>query len=123
MELIMYYVCIENNDVTSILSYEPNVPEGVTVFTISDAEYQQIMEQTHTFDVSTNTVIPVSVEVISKKEQELANALNREFLNSSDWKILRHMRQKALGEPTSLTEEEYLDLERQRQAAAAKIVN
>lgn len=39
----------------------------------------------------------------------------------TDWQVLRHIRQKALGVRTSLTEEEYLALELQRQDASTKI--
>lgn len=44
------------------------------------------------------------------------------FLNSSDWKVLRHIRQKALEIPTSLSDEEYLALEEARQEASAKVL-
>jgi len=60
--------------------------------------------------------------ILAQKEQEKLNAVEREFLNSTDWKILRHLRQQALDLTTSLTEEQYLELEQQRQAAAARIV-
>jgi hypothetical protein len=38
----MHYVCIENNLVVSILSYQPSVPETVTVQEISDEQANQI---------------------------------------------------------------------------------
>ena len=60
--------------------------------------------------------------VLPEPETEKKNAVEREFLNSTDWKILRHMRQQALNVPTTLTDAQYLELEQQRQAAAARIV-
>ena len=60
--------------------------------------------------------------VIDQREQDRLNGIEREFLNSTDWKIMRHIRQKALNVATSLTDVEYLELEQQRQAAAARIV-
>ena len=118
----MYYVCIENNQVTGIQSYEPAVPSTVSVVTITDQQHQQIMDQTHRFDVSSRTVVLVDSAITAEKEQYRLNGIEREFLNSTDWKILRHMRQKALGVPTTLTDAQYIELEQQRQAAAARIV-
>ena len=56
----MYYVCIENNVIASILNYEPAAPESMTVVTISDAEEKSIRDQTHTFDIATKSVVPVA---------------------------------------------------------------
>jgi hypothetical protein len=122
MELIMHYVCIENNQVSSILNYEPQVPNTVTIVTITDGEYNQIKEQTHRFDVPTQKVVAVDAAILAQKEQDVRNAVEREFLNSTDWKVLRHLRQKALGISTTLSEPEYLQLEQDRNAAAARIV-
>jgi hypothetical protein len=118
----MYYVCIENNQVTGIQSYEPAVPNTVSVITITDEQHQQIMNQTHRFDVASNTVVSVGSTILAEKEQHRLNGIEREFLNSTDWKILRHMRQKALNVPTTLTDAQYIELEQQRQAAAVRIV-
>ena len=117
----MYYICIENNLVTSIMPYEPTVPDTIRIVTISDEQYTQIMAQTHRFDVGTNVVVTVGSVEIAQKEQDKLNGVEREFLNSTDWKVLRHLRQKALNIPTSLSDVEYLQLEQQRQAAAARI--
>jgi len=122
MELIMHYVCIENDHVSSILSYEPHVPNTISVVTITDTEYNQLNSQTHRFDIPTRTVVAVDASVTAAKAQEQANGVEREFLNRTDWKVLRHLRQKALGLPTTLTEEEYLELEQQRNSAASRIV-
>jgi hypothetical protein len=118
----MYYVCIENNKVVGIQGYEPAVPPTIKVTTIADEQYQQIMAQTHVFDISSNSVIPVESSVLAQKEQEKSNAVEREFLNSTDWQVMRHIRQKALGVPTSLTEAEYIALEQQRANAASRII-
>lgn len=122
----MYYVCIENERIVSIMPYEPNVPETVEVFEISDEEYKGITDKTHYFDFGTNTVISHTQEHLDaadvKKEQEKSNAEKREFLNSTDWKVLRHMREIALNQPTTLSQEEYVALEQSRADAAAAIV-
>lgn len=121
MEIKMF-VCIENNQVTSILNYQPNVPQGVEVVEITAAEDQLIKDGTHIFDVSTKTVKSKSAEELAKKQAGIDNIPHVEYLNSTDWMVLRHIRQQALGIPTSLTEEQYLDLEIKRQEAANSII-
>lgn len=118
----MYYVCIEDNKIVSILNYSPNVPDSVAVYEITDEQANQITAQTHYYDIPTKSVREVDSNISAQKAQETANAEYREFLRSTDWKILRHIRQKALNVPTSLTEEEYLTLEQQRADAADNIV-
>jgi hypothetical protein len=55
-------------------------------------------------------------------DQEAINKEALEFLAASDFKVLRHIRQKALEQELSLSEEDYLALEQQRADAAARIV-
>ena len=45
------------------------------------------------------------------------------FLNNSDWKVIRHRDQLALGVETSLTSDEYLELLQERQEARKKVIN
>ena len=96
----MYYVCIENNQVVSTLNYEPNTPESVSVVPIPDEDHQLIADQTHIFDVDL-----LGIRALANKELndlfDADNANKRKFLNSTDWKVLRHIREKALGISTS----------------------
>lgn len=117
----MYYVCIENNQITAILNYQPNVPSTVTVTEITDNQYNQIISDTHFFNLTTNTVDALTNEQVIAKSTFNQNSVHREFLNTTDWKVLRHLRQKALSLPTTLSEAEYLELEQQRQTAADNI--
>ena len=119
----MHYVCIENNTVVAILNYLPSVPSTVRLQEITDTQADQLRTQTHYFDVADNTVKPVAGDVAAHQTTELANAQEREFLNNTDWKILRHIRQKALNIATSLSDTEYIQLEQQREAAAARVVS
>ena len=118
----MHYVCIENNLVVSVLNYQPNVPSSVTMVEITDSQAAQIAAQTHYFDVSSRTVAAVAAGVTAQRATDIVNGQEREFLNSTDWKVLRHLRQKALNISTSLSDAEYIQLEQQREAAAARIV-
>ena len=121
MEITMYYVCVENNHVISVLNYCPEVPSSVQVQVISDAEYQQLQNETHYFDVVFMSVQPVDSSILDRKAVEVKNAQYRAFLNNTDWKILRHLREATLGLPHSLTDDEYRALEQQRADAAANI--
>jgi hypothetical protein len=123
----MYYIVIENGEISSVLNYEPNVPETHTVVEISDAEHESIVTaKTHYFDLTDNTVKSYSQThldtEVAKETQRIANAEKRKFLAQSDWKVMRHIREKALGQTTTLTDQQYLDLEQSRATAAAAIV-
>jgi hypothetical protein len=117
----MYYVCIEDNIVTTILNYRPNVPASIEVVEITDVNMADIENDTHYFNVDTKSVTPHSNAVITQKNIDTQNIEHKEFLSSTDWKVLRHTREKALGIETSLTEDEYLALEQERENAARAI--
>lgn len=119
----MYYVCVENNQIISMLDYEPNVPSSVSVTTITDDEYRLMsQEKTHYFDIESNTVKLHPQEVFEQRNVDAQNRVYEGFLSDTDWKVMRHIREKALGKPTTLTEEEYVELETQRDVAAAGII-
>lgn len=122
----MYYICLENNQIVSQLNYEPNVPESIEVIEITDEEHQNIIENTHFFNIKNKKVESYSDKELNKiktnKEKLEKNQDNYRFLNSSDWKILRHLREKALNIKTSLTEKEYLDLEKKRDEISKSII-
>ena len=118
----MYYVCIENNEVISVLNYEPSVPSSVSVVTITDNENDLLTARTHFYNTTTRRVEPISAADSAAQATAEANGQEREFLSSTDWKVLRHIRQKHLGVPTTLTEAEYTALEQQREEAASRII-
>jgi hypothetical protein len=123
----MYYVIIENGEISSVLPYEPNVPETHTVIEISDAEHASIITaKTHYFDLTDNTVKSYSQTHLdteaAKESQRITNAEKRKFLADSDWKVMRHLRETALEQSTTLTNQQYLDLEQARATAAAAII-
>jgi hypothetical protein len=119
----MYYVCIEDDRVVNVLDYEPAVPATVAVVTINNNDYALLTSRSHYFDIPTSTVLPYGAEVIGAREQEQLNKTHQQLLNNTDWQVLRHIRQKALGVPTSLSEAEYLDLELERDRIAAQITH
>jgi len=119
----MYYVCIENDRIISVLNHDPTVPDTVTVKEISDHDYELLTAGSHYFDIPTLSILPHSSSVLDAREQEKQNVTFKKQLRDTDWQVLRHIRQKALGVPTSLSEAEYLDLELERNRIAAQITH
>lgn len=110
-----------------VMPYAPAVPDGSSVTEISDEQYNSIFtDKTHYFDPAILTVISKTQEALDEaaaiEAQRTTNTTNSQFLNNTDWKVLRHIREKALSQSTSLTDAEYLALEQARADAAAAIV-
>lgn len=123
----MYYLLVENNQVISVLDYEPEVPDSVTVVMLTAEEHKNLVEDKISyFDVPSMSIKKYSQDQLNQQasveETEKINAENRDFLSKTDWKVLRHLREKALGIATSLSEDEYLELEHRREAAANSIL-
>lgn len=117
----MRYICVEDDRIAGILNYEPNVPPTVKVVKIEDDEYSKLSARTHYFDIPTSTILPYAKSETDKLAAQEASQDHIRFLNNSDWKVMRHIREKALGIPTSLSEAEYLDLELERHQRASAI--
>jgi hypothetical protein len=123
----MHYVCVENSRVISILNYKPTIPPSVNIVVISDKQHQSITRDgTHYFDTTSLSVQPINVDLrkdtAARNAQIAQNKEMRQFLDATDWKVLRHLREKTLKQtPPSLSDEEFLQLEQQRAAAAAFI--
>lgn len=118
----MHYVCIESNVVSSILNYEPSVPANVTVYRITDEDMASIDDGSKYFDVEKKLVLQVSQEAIDAKQLQEDNTKRQTYLTSTDWLVMRHLREKAISIPTSLTEKEYIDLENKRHKLAKAII-
>lgn len=111
----------ETLELESLAEYEPGVPESKQVVEVSEREYRALENGTGVFDTKTLSVIDMTDEVEKKKYFQIEQSEYREFLNSTDWKVLRHIRERALGLETSLTQEEYIELETQRHEISKKI--
>jgi len=117
----MKYICVEDDRVCGIMDYEPSVPDTVKVTVITDEEFEQLDSRSHYFDIPSSSVLPYDTVAIDRINQVAINSNKMGFLASTDWKVLRHIREKALRIPTSLSEDEYFDLELQRHDAANAI--
>lgn len=112
------YAVINDNIVTNLVLWD-----GVSQWATSDT----LIEVTNGTDcaVGYSYVDGNFIPAIPQSEQTEQERINMEainFLVASDWKVLRHIRQQALGIATTLTAQEYLELEQQRQMAADSIV-
>ena len=115
------FVCFEDDVITSVLNYQPSVPSHIIVAEITDQQYVDVFEKrTHTVNKH-GKLSPVSLAKLDEVAREKQNMENLAFLSSTDWIVLRHIREKALGLQTSITEDKYIELERQRQQAADNI--
>ena len=121
-----YYVLHDTAaDTVSIVDYEANVPADIAVYQINENEKRAIDAGTHYFDLALQSVQAKSQnDVIAErlaKTRVSENVRYQAFLNSTDWKVMRHIRELALGAATSLTPEEYINLEKSRAQAASNI--
>lgn len=66
----------------------------------------------------TSEIVDITSQALLVKES--SDAL--QFLANSDYKVLRHLRQKALNIATTLTEEQYIQLEQLRHDASLKVI-
>lgn len=119
----MYYYCVENQRVIGVQDHMPNVPSSVTVYTISEEDHKKAFGEnaTHYFDVHACKVLPLAKVAIDKRKSEADYYKLTAEVALTDWKVLRHIREKALNLPTSLTEEQYIALEQQRQTTVEQI--
>jgi glutathione peroxidase-family protein len=118
----MRYICVEDNKVISVLEYSPSVPESVAVIEITEQDYENLEKGLAYFDIQSSSIISYPQEHFNNQQIEKNNAAEREFLNSTDWMVLRHLRQKFLGLNTTLSEQQYQELEQRRHESANRIV-
>lgn len=106
----------------SFSSAKTTAPEHVVQLECSDDDQQKILSGLYEFDASELRVVQKSVDALSKITTQKSNAEKSHYLSSTDWKILRHLREKTLQAKTSMTEEEFIALEQERQSIAKSIV-
>jgi hypothetical protein len=119
----MQYYCVENNQLVAVQNHEPNVPASVSVYPISNEDHDKTIapNATHYFDITLRKIVPLPQSFIDKRDAEKQYYKLTSEVSLSDWKVLRHIREKALELPTTLTEEEYVALELQRQNTVEQI--
>lgn len=121
----MFYICVEEVEnrahILNILNYEPAVPASVTVYPITEKEHVDLLNKDIYFDLKEKKLLPVPQNVKDHRLELLAITNGHVYLSQTDWKVLRHLREKTLGIPTTLSEEELHALETKRHEVAAKL--
>ena len=93
----------------------------------AEYELQNVMISPAVEAVYEDQIVPSEFEIeildiTAQVAQEQVNRESQAFLDSSDWKILRHLREQTLGLISSLTPEQFSALELARSEAANAIV-
>ncbi len=123
----MNYLLIENEQLVGVCDYEPNIGEdNIRVITYSgNIPRERILYINGKIEDSDNYVFLNGKYV--RKTKAITNLINtnsesKNYLKDTDWLVIRHRDQLALGQTTSLTNEQYLDLLTKRQAARERVV-
>jgi hypothetical protein len=74
------------------------------------------------YEVIPSEYIIEQIDITAEVAQQAINTLALLFLSNSDYKVLRHLRQKALNLPTTLSDADFLLLEQERQNKANSII-
>lgn len=117
---IKYYVAFERDTkkLVCIQDHEMNTPDDIDSFTITQEEYSGLSSGYLKLDIDEKRTVNKTEEELLEVSiyEEIIKA--RFTLNSTDWKVLRHVREKNLNKETTLSEDEYLALETLRESAA-----
>ncbi|MBO6180619.1 hypothetical protein J6O86_02920 [bacterium] len=122
----MNYLLIENEQLVGVCDYEPNVgDDDIKILTYSgNIPKERILYINGKIEDSNNYVFINGKYVKRTKAVENLIKINADatnYLTDTDWLVIRHRDQLALGQETSLTNEQYLDLLAKRQAAREKV--
>ena len=123
----MNYLLIENDKCVGVCDYEPNVGnDNIQVITYSGNIPQERLIYVDGKVADMNNYTFINGKYV-KKTKAIENLLNtndeaKHYLNDTDWLVIRNRDQLALGQTTSLTNEQYLDLLTKRQAARERVV-
>ena len=122
----MNYLLIENEQLVGVCDYEPNVgDDDIKILTYSgNIPKERILYLNGKIEDSNNYVFINGKYVKRTKAVENLIKINADatnYLTDTDWLVIRHRDQLALGQETSLTNEQYLDLLAKRQAAREKV--
>ena len=124
----MNYLLIENEKLVGVCDYEPNVgDDDIQVVAYSGNIPRERIIYVDGKVADMNNYVFINGKYI-KKTRAIENLLNtndeaKHYLNDTDWLVITHRDQLALGQSTSLTNEQYLDLLTKRQAARERVVN
>ena len=124
----MNYLLIEEGNLVGICDYEPNIGnDNIQVIKYSENIPRERILYLNEKIVDSKDYVYINNKYI-KNTKAVADLLEknktaRNYLTDTDWLVIRHRDQIALGQETSLTTEQYLDLLAKRQVARESVVD
>lgn len=117
-----------NKKTGEILGFYPNdiaytkIPEPF--IEISIEKWKKCLDKKFRVDIKTLKLeeLEQTQEEIDLNNQMQINTEAKQFLYSTDWKVIRHRDQLDMSIKTSLEEKEYMELLKQRQEAREKVI-
>lgn len=123
----MIYLLIENNNLVGICDYKPNIGnDEIQILEYSGSIPKERIIYINGKVADSNDYVLIDEKFVKKTkavEKLLAtNTEARNYLNDTDWLVMRHRDQVDSSQETSLSQDQYLDLLAKRQAARNKVV-
>lgn len=123
----MIYLLIENNNLVGICDYKPNIGnDEIQILEYSGPIPKERIIYINGKVADSNDYVLIDEKFVKKTkaiEKLLAtNTEARNYLNDTDWLVMRHRDQVDSNQETSLSQDQYLDLLAKRQAARNKVV-
>lgn len=124
----MLYLLIKNETLLSVCNYEPNIDSddirivkysGKIPFDRIIYIDGKIRDKDNYIDINGKYILKTK----TLETQLNNNQTSRQYLKNSDWLVIRHRDQLALGIKTTLSDEEYLNILKKRQLERERVVN
>ena len=126
--LSVLYLLIKNETLLSVCNYEPNIDSddirivkysGKIPFDRIIYIDGKIRDKDNYIDINGKYILKTK----TLETQLNNNQTSRQYLKNSDWLVIRHRDQLALGIKTTLSDEEYLNILKKRQLERERVVN
>ena len=126
--LSVLYLLIKNETLLSVCNYEPNIDSddirivkysGKIPFDRIIYIDGKIRDKDNYIDINGKYILKTK----TLETQLNNNQASRQYLKNSDWLVIRHRDQLALGIKTTLSDEEYLNILKKRQLERERVVN
>ena len=126
--LSVLYLLIKNETLLSVCNYEPNIDSddirivkysGKIPFDRIIYIDGKIRDKDNYIDINGKYILKTK----TLETQLNNNQTSRQYLKNSDWLVIRHRDQLALGIKTTLSDEEYLNILKKRQLKRERVVN
>lgn len=123
----MNYLLIENKTLVGVCDYEPNIGnDDIQIIKYSGNIPKERILYLDGKIVDSNNYVQINGKYVknTKAVADLLekNKIARDYLTDTDWLVIRHRDQLDLKQPTSLNNDQYLDLLTKRQEARKQVI-